>query len=142
MKRLNSLCTLYFCHQQSAFFRRVNFWSKDQLTKKKDLILIKDLISNKWKFKQKQQGWFHSQEYIYIYIFLPIFRKARPSFLRVLHIMKRLSQDVTIWKLKNSVHYDTIIEKKKIKWTLKTKTVEVVIERYLKHWYKNSINKW
>ena len=66
MKRLNSLCTSYFCHQQSAFFRRVNFWSKDQLTKKKDLILIKDLISNKWKFKQKKQGWFHSQEYVYI----------------------------------------------------------------------------
>ena len=27
-----------------------NFWSKDQLTKKKDRILIKDLISCKWKY--------------------------------------------------------------------------------------------
>ena len=27
-----------------------NFWSKDQLTKKKDRVLIKDLISNKWKY--------------------------------------------------------------------------------------------
>ena len=66
MKHLNSLNTLYYCHRQSALFRRVNFWSEDQLTKKKDLILIKDLISNKWKFKQKKQGWFHSQEYVYI----------------------------------------------------------------------------
>ena len=28
---------------------RFNFWSKDRLTKKKDRILIKDLIGNKWK---------------------------------------------------------------------------------------------
>ena len=35
--------------------------------------------------KRKKQGWFYSRKYIYIY-FLPIFRKARPSFFRVLHI--------------------------------------------------------
>ena len=35
------------------------FLSKDQLTKKKDRILIKDLISNKWKYKTKKQGWFY-----------------------------------------------------------------------------------
>ena len=39
-----------FC-QTYKFF---NFWSKDQLTKKKDRILIKDLISNKWKYKTKE----------------------------------------------------------------------------------------
>ena len=33
--------------------------------------------------KRKKQGWFYSREYIYI---LPIFRKARPSFFRVLHV--------------------------------------------------------
>ena len=33
--------------------------------------------------KQKKQGWFYSRECIY---FLPIFRKTRPSFFRVLHI--------------------------------------------------------
>ena len=32
----------------------VNFLSKDQLTKKKDRILIKNLISNKWKYKTKE----------------------------------------------------------------------------------------
>ena len=32
----------------------VNFLSKDQLTKKKDRILIKDLISNNWKYKTKE----------------------------------------------------------------------------------------
>ena len=32
-----------------------NFLSKDQLTKKKDRILIKDLISNKWKYKTKSR---------------------------------------------------------------------------------------
>ena len=31
------------------------------------------------------------------YFLLPIFRKARPSFLRVLHTMMRLSWDVAIW---------------------------------------------
>ena len=41
-----------------------NLLSKDQLTKKKDRILIKDLISNQWKYKTKKQGWFYSREYI------------------------------------------------------------------------------
>ena len=41
-----------------------NFLSKDQLTRKKDRILIKDLISNKWKYKTKKQGWFYTREYI------------------------------------------------------------------------------
>ena len=35
-----------------------NFLSKDQLTKKKDRILIKDLISNKWKYKTKSKAYF------------------------------------------------------------------------------------
>ena len=47
--------------------------------------------------ERKKQGWFYSREYIYfiyiyIYIFfffLPIFRKVRPSFFRVLHIRPR-----------------------------------------------------
>ena len=39
----------------------LNFWSNDQLTKKKDRILIKDLISTKWKYiLKKRQGWFYS----------------------------------------------------------------------------------
>ena len=29
MKHLTSLDTLYYCHRQSALFRRVNFWSKE-----------------------------------------------------------------------------------------------------------------
>ena len=32
----------------------LNFWSNDQLTKKKDRILIKDLISTKWKYIKKK----------------------------------------------------------------------------------------
>ena len=40
--------------QGSTLRRNFNFWSKDQLTKKKDRILIKDLISNIWKFKRKE----------------------------------------------------------------------------------------
>ena len=32
----------------------LSFWSKDQLTKKKDRILIKDPISSKWKYKTKE----------------------------------------------------------------------------------------
>ena len=49
-------------------YNKFNFQIKDQLTKKKDQILIKDLISYKWKIKQKKQGWFsYSREYIYIY---------------------------------------------------------------------------
>ena len=60
---------------------RFNFASKDKLTKKKDQILIKDLISYIWKNRTKKQGWFYNREYIF---HLPIFRKARPSFFRVL----------------------------------------------------------
>ena len=67
--------------QKETDYTWFNFLSKDQLTKKKDRILIKDLISNKWKYKTKKQGWFYSREYM---IFWPIFRKARPSFVRVL----------------------------------------------------------
>ena len=37
--------------------------------------------------QKKHAGWLYSWEYIY---FLLIFRKARPSFFRVLHIMMRL----------------------------------------------------
>ena len=48
----------------------LNFLSKVQLTKKKDRILIKDPISNKWNIKQKTQGWFYSREYIYIYFYI------------------------------------------------------------------------
>ena len=47
-----------------GYWVRFNFLSKDQLTKKKDRVLIKDLISNKWKYKTKKQGWFYSREYI------------------------------------------------------------------------------
>ena len=39
-----------------AFSRRFNFASKDKLTKKKDQILIKDLISYIWKNRTKKQG--------------------------------------------------------------------------------------
>ena len=67
----------------------LNFLSKAQLTKKKDRILIKDLISNKWKYKTKEARLILQSE-IYIY-FLPIFRKARPSFFRVLHTVMGLS---------------------------------------------------
>ena len=61
-----------------------NFGRKDQLTKKKDRILIKDLISNKWKNKTKEARLILQSGK---YISLPIFRKARPSFFRVLHTM-------------------------------------------------------
>ena len=41
-------------HKSSKPVSKFNFWSKDQLTKKKDRILIKDLISNKRKCKTKE----------------------------------------------------------------------------------------
>ena len=44
---------------------KFNFWSKDQLTKEKDKILIKDLISNKWKYKTKEVRLIYSREYIF-----------------------------------------------------------------------------
>ena len=49
---------LFYC----LLVRLFNFLSNDQLTKKKDRILIKDLISNKWKYKTKKQGWFYDPE--------------------------------------------------------------------------------
>ena len=55
----------------------INFWSKEQLTKKKDWILIKNLVSNKWKYKTKEARLILRSG---VYIILPIFRKARPSF--------------------------------------------------------------
>ena len=45
------LSSCFNFYQTYKFF---NFWSKDQLTKKKDRILIKDLISNNWKYKTKE----------------------------------------------------------------------------------------
>ena len=45
-----------------------NFWRKDQLTKKKDQILIKGSESAvSENIKQNKQGWFYSREYIYIF---------------------------------------------------------------------------
>ena len=39
---------------------KFNFLSEDQLITKKDRILIKGLISNKWKYRTKKQGWFYN----------------------------------------------------------------------------------
>ena len=41
------------CFNLCQTYKFFNFWSKDQLTKKKDRILIKDLISNNLKYKAK-----------------------------------------------------------------------------------------
>ena len=57
-------CWCIFRSDRMGSFTKFNFLSKDQLTKKKDRILIKDLISNKWKYRTKKQGWFYSREYI------------------------------------------------------------------------------
>ena len=62
----------------------INFERKDQLTKKKDWILIKDLISNKRENKTKEARLILQSGK---YISLLTFRKARPSFFRVLHTM-------------------------------------------------------
>ena len=78
MKHLNSLDTLYYCHRQSALFRRVNFWSKDRLTKKKDRILIKDLVSNNWKYQTKEAGLI-LQSGICIYFYQYFGRHGLPS---------------------------------------------------------------
>ena len=49
---------------------RFNFWSKNQLRKNKDRILINyDLISNKWKYKTKEARLI-LQSGIYIYVYL------------------------------------------------------------------------
>ena len=79
---------VFLCFLLFTYYIYSNFLRKDQLTKKKERIVIKDVISDKWKYSQgqKKQGWFYSREYI---IFKQIFLKARPSFFKVLHIMRR-----------------------------------------------------
>ena len=68
-----------------SFMTKFNLESKDQLTKKKDLILIKDLISYNWKYRNnRRKAVFTVGNNIFL---LPIFRNATPSFFRVLHAM-------------------------------------------------------
>ena len=68
-----------------SFMTKFNLESRDQLTKKKDRILIKDLISYNWKYRNKRsKANFTVGNNIFL---LPIFRKARPSFFRVLRAM-------------------------------------------------------
>ena len=68
-----------------SFMTKFNLESKDQLTKKKDLILIKDLISYNWKYRNnRRKAVFTVGNNIFL---LAIFRNARPSFFRVLHAM-------------------------------------------------------
>ena len=68
-----------------SFMTKFNLESKDQLTKKKDRILIKDLISYNWKYRNKRsKAVFTVGNNIFLF---PIFRNARPSFFRVLHAM-------------------------------------------------------
>ena len=87
------------------------------------------------------QGWFYSREYIHI---LLIFRKARPSFFRVLHsndeVKLRLLQ--FNFKKKNSVQYDTITRenlkvcKNKNRWSSDMKeiwNVKIVLINGNKH---------
>ena len=52
--------------------------SKDQLIKKKDRILIKDIISNKWKYKTKEARLI-LQSGIYIYFYQYFGRHSLPS---------------------------------------------------------------
>ena len=50
-----------------------------------------------------------------IYFLLPIFRKARPSFIRVFQTMIRLCYAKTLqFEKKNSVQYDTLITREKL----------------------------
>ena len=48
-------------------YNKFNFQIKDQLTKKKDRILIKDLISYNWKYKTKEARLIQLQSGIYIF---------------------------------------------------------------------------
>ena len=54
---------------------KFKFWSKDQLTREKDRIPIKDLYSNKWKYKTKEARLIYSREYSW----LPITRTLANS---------------------------------------------------------------
>ena len=74
-----------------------NFERKDQLTKKKYRILIKDLISNKWKNKTKEATLILQSGK---YISLPTFWKARPSFFRVLHTMIKVKLNCCVASVK------------------------------------------